>query len=58
MKTDKEKTGSNIIEWLFLIFGLSMFLYHMVSTQRLFVGSFEHQNIHLFFILVLTFLNT
>ena len=58
MKADTEKTGSKIIEWLFLLIGLSMFLYHMVSTQRLFFGSFEHQNIHLFFILVLTFLNT
>jgi TRAP transporter 4TM/12TM fusion protein len=58
MNADTEKMGSSIIESLFLIFGLTMFLYHMVSTQRLFVGSFEHQNIHLFFVLVLTFLNT
>ncbi len=42
----------------FLVLGLMMFLYHMVSTQILFVGSYEHQTIHLFFLLVLTFLNT
>jgi len=58
MNSSSEKTGSNAIDWLFLIFGLTMFLYHMVSTQHLFVGSFEHQNIHLFFILVMIFLNT
>ncbi len=35
-----------------------MFLYHMVSTQYLFMGSYEHQDIHLFFLLVLIFLDT
>jgi len=58
MNSPSEKTGFRAIDWLFLIFGLTMFLYHMVSTQHLFVGSFEHQNIHLFFILVMIFLNT
>ncbi|MBW1700159.1 MAG: TRAP transporter fused permease subunit [Deltaproteobacteria bacterium] len=46
-----------MIEWAFIIIGVGMFLYHMVCTQYLFVGSFEHQDVHLGFILVLTFLN-
>jgi len=37
--------------------GVAMFLYHMLSTQYLVLGSFEHQNIHLAFALVLTFLS-
>lgn len=53
----REKISARFISYLFLILGLAMFLYHMVSTQRLLVGSFEHQNIHLFFVLVLVFLN-
>ncbi|MEW6669731.1 MAG: TRAP transporter fused permease subunit [Thermodesulfobacteriota bacterium] len=53
----KEK-ASNTLEWIFLIVGLAMFLYHMVSTQYLILGAYEHQNIHLFFLLILTFLNT
>jgi len=49
--------ASRIVEKLFIVVGLAMFTYQMVSTQYLFVGSFEHQNIHLFFALFLTFLN-
>lgn len=49
---------SRFLDRLFLVMGVAMFLYHMVSTQYLLVGSFEHQNIHLFFALFLTFLNT
>lgn len=37
---------------------ICMFLYHMVSTQYLFFGSYEHQNIHLGFLLILGFLST
>jgi TRAP transporter 4TM/12TM fusion protein len=33
-----------------------MFFYHMITTQYLFVGAYEHQNIHLAFVLVITFL--
>ena len=53
----KEKSSDKILNGLFLLTGLVMFLYHMISTQHLFVGSFEHQNLHLFFVIVFTFLN-
>lgn len=41
-----------------VVVGFAMFLYHMVSTQYLFVGTFEHQDIHLAFMLLLIFLGT
>jgi TRAP transporter 4TM/12TM fusion protein len=58
MITGKKAHPPDLSEWIFLILGLGMFFYHMISTQYLFFGSFEHQNIHLFFVLFLTFLNT
>jgi len=58
MTTEKKAHPPDLSEWIFLILGLGMFFYHMISTQYLFFGSFEHQNIHLFFVLFLTFLNT
>jgi TRAP-type uncharacterized transport system fused permease subunit len=58
MTTGKKAHPPDLSEWIFLILGLGMFFYHMISTQYLFFGSFEHQNIHLFFVLFLTFLNT
>lgn len=45
------------IEWLLLVVGLGMLAYHLVSTQYLFLGAYEHQNVHLAFLLVLLFLN-
>lgn len=39
-----------------VVLGFAMFLYHMVTTQVLFTGTFEHQDIHLAFILGLIFL--
>ena len=39
-----------------VVVGFAMFLYHMVSTQYLFVSAFGHQDIHLSFVLVLIFL--
>jgi len=57
MPQAREKVSERIVNLLFLLTGLAAFLYHMISTQYLFVGSFEHQNIHLFFVLVLVFLN-
>ena len=45
------------VEWLLLVLGLGMLAYHMVSTQYLFFGAYEHQNLHLAFTLVLLFLN-
>lgn len=44
------------LELIFILTGLGMVAYHMISTQRLFLGSFEHQNLHLMFALVLTFI--
>ena len=57
MPAETNQRFSGIVEKLFILMGLAMFAYQMVSTQYLFVGSFEHQNIHLFFALFLTFLN-
>ena len=50
-------TYTRTIEWLMLAVGVAMFGYHMVSTQNLFLGAYEHQNVHLAFVLVLLFLN-
>lgn len=57
MQGGAQGQASRTVEKLFIAVGLAMFTYQMVSTQYLFVGSFEHQNIHLFFALFLTFLN-
>ena len=48
----------SIVDLTIVVVGFTMFLYHMVSTQYLFVGTYEHQDIHLAFILVLLFLKT
>lgn len=40
-----------------LILGLCMFAYHMITTQYLFLGAYEHQSVHLAFTLSLLFLN-
>ncbi len=53
----KEKSAV-IVDWIFLVVGMGMFFYHMISTQYLFLGSYEHQNMHLAFFLVLIFLST
>jgi TRAP transporter 4TM/12TM fusion protein len=55
MKTEAKPAPPDLKEWVFIVLGCSMFIYHMVCTQYLFVGNFEHQNIHLAFILALTF---
>lgn len=57
MQSEAKGLAASIVEKLFIAIGLAMFTYQMVSTQYLFVGSFEHQNIHLFFALLLTFIN-
>ena len=44
------------IDLTIVVVGIAMFLYHMVSTQYLFTGDFEHQDIHLAFVLLLIFL--
>ncbi|HVL55711.1 MAG TPA: TRAP transporter fused permease subunit [Burkholderiaceae bacterium] len=45
-----------IVDALLLVVGLAMVAYHMVATQHLFLGAYEHQNVHLAFALVLLFL--
>ncbi|MCD6680791.1 MAG: TRAP transporter fused permease subunit [Burkholderiaceae bacterium] len=52
-----EGNNRKTVDWLLLALGLAMFGYHMVSTQYLFLGAYEHQNVHLAFTLVLLFLN-
>ena len=42
---------------MLVVIGLGMFAYHMFSTQYLFLGAYEHQAVHLAFILSLLFLN-
>ncbi len=44
-------------EGLLLLLGLSMFAYHMFSTQYLFLGAYQQQAVHLAFVLTLLFLN-
>lgn len=53
-----QKETSGTLEWIITVIGLGMFAYHMITTQYLFVGAYEHQTIHLGFLLVLTFLNS
>jgi TRAP transporter 4TM/12TM fusion protein len=53
----KEKTV-NILEWAFIGVGVAMFAYHMFSTQYMLFGSYEHQNAHLSFLLILIFMGT
>ena len=53
-----EEKGAKFVDWVFLIVAMGMFFYHMISTQYLFLGAYEHQNMHLAFFLILIFLNT
>lgn len=48
---------TKIAEWILFFVGLSMFAFHMFSTQHLFLGAYENQAVHLAFILVLLFVN-
>lgn len=48
---------TTILDGVLLIVGLAAVGYHMLTTQYLFVGSYEHQAIHLAFILTLMFLS-
>lgn len=52
----KQARFQNFIDLTIVVVGFAMFVYHMVSTQYLFVSDFGHQDIHLAFILVLIFL--
>ena len=53
-----EKKTPAVLERIMVVVGFAMFLYHMVSTQYLFAGAYEHQDIHLGFLLTLVFLET
>ncbi len=44
------------VDWALVVIGFAMFAYHMFSTQHLFLGAYEHQTVHLAFILALLFL--
>ncbi|WP_119681430.1 TRAP transporter permease [Indioceanicola profundi] len=48
---------TKILDRLVLVVGLAAVGYHMLITQVLMVGSFEHQTIHLMFVIGLIFLN-
>ena len=50
--------ASKITVFITAFIAFCMFFYHMLSTQYLIFGSYEHQNIHLGFLLVLSFLST
>lgn len=45
------------VDQALLVLGLGMFAYHMITTQYLFLGAYEHQSVHLGFMLSLLFLN-
>lgn len=47
--------GKRYVDLALLVLGIAMFAYHMTTTQYLFVGAYEHQSIHLAFMLVLIF---
>ncbi|GKX35122.1 MAG: C4-dicarboxylate ABC transporter permease [Rhizobiaceae bacterium MnEN-MB40S] len=48
---------TRLLDGAIVLIGLLMFGYQMVSTQYLFLGSYEHQAVHLGFIFALLFLN-
>lgn len=58
MDVNPAQQTTKVLDWAFVVIGMSMVLYHMISSQHLFFGSYEHQTIHLAFLLTLTFLQT
>lgn len=50
------KHGWKVIDIAITIVGVSMAGYHLLSTQHLICGGFQHQNVHLGFALALLFL--
>ncbi len=50
------KAFTRFLDTALIVVGVAMVAYQMITTQHLFVGAYEHQNIHLGFILVLLFL--
>jgi TRAP transporter 4TM/12TM fusion protein len=57
MKSSNEKLN-RVLGNILAFIGLAMVLYHMAATQYMFFGSYEHQNVHLGFALVLIFLRS
>lgn len=53
-----DSPANKYLDYGFTVIGLAMVAYHMVSTQILFLGNLEHQNLHLVFALLLTFLGS
>lgn len=47
----------DILNPILVGFGVLMVLYHMVSSQYLLAGAYEHQAIHLMFVFIIIFLN-
>ncbi|CFX06426.1 TRAP transporter, 4TM/12TM fusion protein [Candidatus Filomicrobium marinum] len=47
---------SKILDYIIVAVGIAAFGYHMLTTQVLMVGSYEHQTIHLMFVVTLIFL--
>ena len=46
-----------VLDGALIVTGLAMFAYQMFSTQYLFLGSYEHQAVHLGFVFALLFLH-
>ncbi len=53
-----EGKTEKLIGYAALVVGNLMVLYHLITTQYVFQGAIEHQNIHLGFALILVFLGT
>ena len=51
----KSSSLRDILNWLLVGIGVLMVLYHMVSSQYLIAGAYEHQAIHLMFIFMIIF---
>ena len=58
LATQAQSQRISSLNLVFIGVGVCMFIYHMISTQKLFFNNFEHQNVHLTFSLVLTMLAT
>ena len=52
-----QRNKSAILDKVIIIISIAMVIYHLISTQYSFQGSYEHQTSHLAFALLLIFLN-
>lgn len=55
---DPKVSKSKIMGTIIGVVAIAMLIYQFVSSQRILVGPWEHQSIHLLFALVLVFLST